>query len=124
MDGSLITQHNPANAQVWKAMLPIDRTYGNAINFHQLLHDASGGRGKTPDAWNTPVAGFLNGYAGGISPDTVIDTLRSLETVVGQGLTWIDMEASLRDDADRFDLDQIQDMLRAIEVASANHGWM
>jgi len=117
MDGCLITQHNPANADVWRAMQAEEFRHGSMIHAHQVLHDASGGRGRAPEKWDRPIAGILNGYAGGISPDTVLETINKLDSVVGEGLAWIDMEASLRDADDRFDLDRIRQMLEKISKA-------
>jgi hypothetical protein len=63
------------------------------------LFDASGGRGVTPSAWPA-YPGRSVGYAGGISPDNVRETIAKIATT---GPYWIDMESGVRTD-DRFDL--------------------
>jgi hypothetical protein len=63
------------------------------------LYDASGGRGLQPPAWPAH-PGRLAGYAGGIRPDNVCETLDRIRAV---GPYWIDMESGVRTE-DRFDL--------------------
>jgi len=123
MDGALISQHNPANSEVWKPLQRIDQSYGS-IRSHHILHDASGGRGLSPQSWERPIAGALNGYAGGIGPDNVIDTLHALEPIVGQGYIWIDMEGKLRSRDDAFDLEAAEKMLKDIEQVAIQQGWL
>jgi len=124
-DGALITQHNPANVRVWEVLQAHElATVGPAWRPHQVLHDASGGLGRTPDHWSRPIAGMLNGYAGGIGPDSVIDTLETLAPIVGDGFTWIDMEGRLRDRDDAFDLARVEDVLAQVERAGQTQGWL
>jgi hypothetical protein len=122
-DGNLITQHNDNNTGVWKPLQAYEMENG-ALKAHQILHDASGGLGHLPDSWQKPIAGVLNGYAGGISPDNVIATLEDLETIVGEGFTWIDMESSLRDDQDRFCIDTVKRTLDIACTAADKRGWI
>lgn len=124
MDGSLITQHNQANADIWKPIQANERRVSSALHAHQVLHDASGGCGISPEHWPRPIAGVLTGYAGGIGPDNALSVLDQLAEVVGEGYTWIDMESSLRDERDRFDLDQISAMLSQIQKEGSAHGWL
>jgi hypothetical protein len=124
MDGSLITQHNEANAHIWAACQKEDQTYGSSIRSHHILHDASGGRGKMPSTWDRPISGLLNGYAGGMGPENVIETLNSLEDIAGPGYIWIDMEGKLRNSADAFDLHAIEGMLSDIEEVGHSRGWL
>lgn len=65
------------------------------------LFDLSGGRGAAPEAWPAhPGGDRLVGYAGGISPDNVVEVLGAINST---GPYWIDMESGVRTD-DRFDL--------------------
>lgn len=111
--GELITQHNAGNADIWPVLQSADRSDGRTGR-HQLLMDASGGRGASPEAWPRPIAGVFCGYAGGLGPDTVLTDLHRIAEVVGDGVIWIDMEGRLRDAADRFDLDRVELVLRAV----------
>lgn len=75
------------------------------------LFDTSGGRGTLPDAWPAPLH-TLCGYAGGIGPDNVSDIV----AIIGAQTDnyWIDMESSLRDERDRFDLKRCQAVCEAV----------
>ena len=111
--GDLITQHNPANADLWPALQSADRADGRGPR-HQLLMDASGGRGVSPEEWPRPIAGGFCGYAGGLGPDRILADLDRIAEVTGDGVIWIDMEGRLRDAADRFDLERVETVLRAV----------
>lgn len=68
------------------------------------LFDQSGGRGI--EAQEFPfqaVPGRLSGYAGGIGPDNVMGIVSAIQ-MGGADTYWIDMETSLRDGKDHFDL--------------------
>lgn len=122
MDGNIITQHNRPNDWVWEVAQKCDATM-RAYKPHQVLHDASGGRGEFIGNIPQPIAGILNGYAGGIGPDNVIDTLKAIDDVVELGYVWIDMETKVRDENDQFDLDAIVDMLEDIAMHKARNNW-
>ena len=77
-----------------------------------LLFDASGGKGAQPDKWEKPIyETHPMGYAGGISPDNVVDTLRKINAVVPQKRRiWIDAEGRLKsnnlfDEKMKFDIE-------------------
>ena len=73
----------------------------------QYLIDASGGTGKRmevgaedwPDVFPCRV-----GFAGGFGPDNIHNVLSYLSDRCGDGGMWVDMESSLRDANDGFDL--------------------
>lgn len=69
----------------------------NFVRF-SLLFDASGGKGEQPARWEKPIYDtHPMGYAGGISPDNVIHTLRQINAVVPQKRRiWIDAEGRLK----------------------------
>lgn len=76
------------------------------------LHDASGGRGVSPEAWPAaPDNHIITGFAGGITPENVVNSLATIKA----GLCWIDMETGVRTD-DRLDLDKCEEICRAVEV--------
>jgi phosphoribosylanthranilate isomerase len=86
----------------------------------KILLDASGGRGTSyietggwPDAPEPFASRLAVGYAGGINPQNVEQTLFDLlqmhrdET---EGFFWIDMESGIRTE-DKFDIDKVIDVL-------------
>jgi len=123
MDGALITQHNSANADVWRWIQAREAINNSVLRAHQILHDASGGRGLYAAQWAQPIAGMLNGYAGGLSPENVVETLTANECVVGDGAIWIDMEGALRNADDAFDLNKAAAVLEAVRATGERRGW-
>lgn len=83
--GTLITQHNAANASLVQAV---------ALN-HALLVDSSGGRGVSPHAWVAPKTDKVVGFAGGLGPDNIQVEYTRIEWVAKPG-AWLDMEGKLR----------------------------
>lgn len=78
------------------------------------LFDASGGRGLVPPDWPRPGdLKSLVGYAGGIGPGNVTQVIKAIQAA-GALRYWIDMESSLRDDADEFDLRKVEQVCRAV----------
>jgi hypothetical protein len=83
--GTLITQHNDANAQLTQA---VSRN-------HALLVDGSGGQGLSPEVWVAPETEKVVGFAGGLGPENLRGEYRRIERVAKAG-AWIDMEGKLR----------------------------
>jgi len=77
------------------------------------VFDLSGGTGVYPETWK-PLPGPYAGYAGGIGPDNVVETLQQLESVVGDQKVWIDMESKIRDESDCFDFDKVSQVLKNV----------
>jgi hypothetical protein len=123
MDGNIITQINHNNAWVTD-VIQSRETSMNALRAHMVLHDASGGRGTQMDALNKPIAGVLNGYAGGINPSNVISTLESLDTHIGQGYIWIDMESGVRDQNDAIDMAAVTSVLDQVSTMDFEKEWL
>jgi hypothetical protein len=86
---------------------------------HQLLFDASGGRGVAREAWPAPVAGRECGYAGGLSAQNLPDELLRISQAAGTAPYWVDMETGLRDAQDAFSLPLTQAALCAIKRTEA-----
>jgi hypothetical protein len=82
----IITQHFPGNYPLLEV---------NAVN-HCVLVDASGGRGRLPEKWESPNTSKAVGFAGGLGPDNLATQLPLIESVAQEGW-WIDMEGNLRD---------------------------
>lgn len=71
---------------------------------HQVLFDASGGRGLERQDWPTHLVGWDCGYAGGLGPDNLRRELPRIAAAAGPYPFWIDMESKLRDENDRFSI--------------------
>lgn len=100
----VITQHNPG----WG----YDLSHTNVPGTHQLLVDASGGRGISPREWRRPETDKAVGFAGGLGPDNLAAELRRLQAVA-RNPWWVDMEGKLRTSDDWFSVDLAE---RAIQV--------
>lgn len=81
---------------------------------HQVVFDASGGRGKLADEWPKPLSGFIQGYAGGLAPENISQELPKIASVAGDVPFWVDMESGVRDGNDVFDLDRCESVLAQV----------
>lgn len=80
---------------------------------HQLLVDASGGKGLLPKSWRRPeTAERPVGFAGGLSPENLATELPKI-AAVARYPWWIDMETGLRDEQDWFSVERA---LRCVEI--------
>lgn len=102
-------------------LLNVAREYRKALaeaSRVSALWDPSGGRGIATKEW--PVAtGFSLGYAGGITPENVVQVLGEIERSMGPGLYndldfWIDLESGVRT-SDKFDVGKVHDLLQRAE---------
>lgn len=89
----------------WRGPFPETRP-----RYIQLLFDQSGGRGQLPSEW-PKYPGYWVGYAGGISAANVIHVIDAIDA---DGPYWLDMESSVRDEDDHFDLDRVQVVCEAV----------
>lgn len=109
----IITQHTEANEDIAD-----DRVnYGYLGIHHEILVDGSGGRGIVPTEWMAPRTGKRVGYAGGLSFMNLHEELPKIQKIAQAGC-WIDMESSLRNKEDRFDLDFCRLAIRATDLAN------
>lgn len=76
------------------------------------LFDMSGGRGVLPNQWPSSQAGNF-GYAGGLSPDNIIEQLSIIHDKVSS-VIWVDAESGIRT-SDVFDLDKVVSFLKQSE---------
>lgn len=81
-----------------------------------LLYDTSGGRGHRPSGeWPARPLGLRwCGYAGGINPENVVETVAGIDMVCDR-MFWIDMETGVRDDQDKFNMGAVERVLRRVE---------
>ncbi len=87
--GKVITQHFPSNAEL------VDKV--TAAN-HQVLFDASGGRGLETTNWLMPFERKTTGYAGGLGPEGIDASIDAIQAASGNTPVWIDMESRVRTD--------------------------
>ena len=76
------------------------------------LFDLSHGAGVLPDSWpSLRHASIYHGFAGGLSPDNVVEQVAKItDTVTGSLPFWIDMEGRVRTD-EVFDLAKVRRVL-------------
>ncbi len=111
----IITQIHNGNSEVQPGLFKI---LGFAPTNHQMLFDASGGRGHVATTLEAPRYGIPCGYAGGIGPDNIVERVTTINAIVGNLNAWVDMESSLRTttgDTDWFDLKKCQATLDAFQ---------
>ncbi|MEY2161397.1 hypothetical protein [Rhodanobacter sp. FW106-PBR-LB-2-11] len=101
---ALITQYNPRST---------DLSLAPESGHHQLLVDASGGRGIGPKHWRRPETPKRVGFAGGLGPHNLAEQMDRI-LLVAEGDWWIDMEESLRSD-DWFDISRARAVLASWE---------
>lgn len=79
------------------------------------LFDKSGGKGIRETEWPRPlpIPIPMCGYAGGIGPDNVVETVDAL-CKFGR-MFWIDMEGRIRTPDDRFDLEAVRSVLEKVD---------
>lgn len=87
--GKVITQHFPGNTQLVNEL--------RAPN-HQVLYDTSGGSGRPTQHWLPPFERKATGYAGGLGPEGIHESLEAIANAAGTTPVWIDMESRVRTD--------------------------
>jgi hypothetical protein len=111
---AIITQDNTANETLMDVLADLPN--------HVVLFDKSGGRGKIPDSWPSVTSGPAHrvspgfGYAGGLGAANLATELPRIESVCKTVPYWIDMESSLRDENDRFDLARVDATLAVLDA--------
>lgn len=124
---TIITQHNNANQSLWRSLLDKPN--------HAVLFDESGGRGKTRNGWPAPLSAAsenlpfdaldpICGYAGGLGPASLWTALPQIKDAAHGSSFWINMETSLRDDLDRFDLNKARRCLDIAEMFAPYEAWV
>ena len=86
---------------------------------HQVLFDSSGGRGVLRKEWPKALPDNICGYAGGLGPENLRVELPRIAAVAGPNY-WVDMEGSLRDEADHFCVGKARRALDAILAAESS----
>jgi hypothetical protein len=81
---------------------------------HEILFDASAGRGQLPSSWSAPLPGITCGYAGGLGPDNIAAELPRIDRAAAGQPYWIDMESRLREDG-KFSISKARKVLEAAE---------
>lgn len=104
-DKEYIFQYDNANASI------LNSSITQALNCSTLF-DLSHGAGVLPDEWPVPISGIKCGYAGGLSPENVLEQIKLIESKVGDIEIWIDMETRVRSNNDKLlDLKKVEKVL-------------
>ncbi len=98
-----ITQHNQKNADLYVKVKSSN---------HQVLFDASGGRGIDCETWLPALEGKVCGYAGGLGLDNIQSQFEKIKAVAAD-IFWIDMEGKIRVD-DKLNLEICEKILKEI----------
>lgn len=86
---------------------------------HQVLFDASGGRGIERSEWPKHLHKCVCGYAGGLGPDNIVTEIARIAGAAGGNRYWIDMEGKLRDAKDQFSIERAYEVLAQVAVWEA-----
>lgn len=92
------------------------RKASDGANIFLPLHDRSFGNGALTIEWPKPIPGVMNGYAGGLNPENIVDQLKRIEDVVRDAEIWIDFESGARDEQDQFCLKRVGRVMEAASV--------
>lgn len=104
-DKVFITQHNNKNEDLYLKI---------KANNHQVLFDASGGRGIEAKSWDVSLPSKVCGYAGGLGLDNIDRQFIQIYSVAGDSY-WIDMEGKIRTN-DKLDLIICENILYSCQI--------
>ncbi len=80
------------------------------------LFDMSHGAGVLPKEWPTLIDGVNCGYAGGLSPENIVEQVKLIESKVADAEIWIDMETQIRSNKDQqFNLTKVVLVLESVK---------
>lgn len=109
-NSKFILQHNEDNRRVCNTY-SIER-----IPNLEFLYDASGGKGTKAEKLGKPMKYNKTGYAGGISPENIVESCKKVNEVSDGKDVWIDMETHIRSNNDKlFDFDKCNTVLAKSE---------
>lgn len=81
-----------------------------------VLFDSSGGRGEMPGRWPHAFERVLCGYAGGLGPENVVESLPCFDEAANGRSFWIDMESRVRThDGRHLDLSKVSAVLKSVK---------
>lgn len=83
---------------------------------HQVLFDASGGRGIAREEWPRHLGDWICGYAGGLGPHNLITEIPRIAAAARPNEYWIDMESSVRDEYDYFSVELARQALASVRL--------
>ncbi len=108
-DRNFIIQYKPATIDI------VRNLHRQTQNF-SILFDESGGKGKSPVAWQyQPYNLLYTGYSGGLSPQNIKQNLSKIDHVAPVNrYTWVDAEKNLKNDNDLFDVQKAEQYIRAV----------
>lgn len=86
------------------------------------LFDLSHGAGVLPTSWPEPIEGIKCGYAGGLSPDNLMEQIALIDSKTRGKDVWIDIETHVRSEDDQtFDLNKVH--LCCMILQQFNDSW-
>lgn len=105
-----IFQIHEGNKEVCEKLIQdISKKYGwPTVNYGlEFLYDSSGGHGTEIKTFESSFKSLSTGYAGGLSPDNIRSVYNSLYDIRDEVVPgcWVDMESSLRNQDNEFDLE-------------------
>jgi phosphoribosylanthranilate isomerase len=103
----VITQYNAENVDLHRCM--------GFVKNHDVLFDASGGKGIKAMDWPKPVVASRCGYAGGLGADNLAVEMPRIAAVAGCADYWVDMETGVRTD-NKFDLEKVERALETVKL--------
>ncbi|KAG7354462.1 hypothetical protein IV203_003818 [Nitzschia inconspicua] len=118
-----IIQKNDETEPLWQGLLDDETASprGSLPHNVSMLLDESKGTGVLPVSWPPPPSQYRIGYAGGLGPETIVQTLPQIIEAASNhpdSNIWIDMESRLRststDGDDYFDLDKCHQVNAAV----------
>jgi phosphoribosylanthranilate isomerase len=108
-----IIQKNEETRPLWQGILSDKDSFPANIT---MLLDESKGTGILSNTWPSPPAEYDIGYAGGIGPNNIRQVIKDV-LKAGQGRRiWIDMESSLRSNANGKDIFDLNKCFQCIEA--------
>lgn len=80
------------------------------------LFDKSHGSGRLPSTWHESLQSSIHcGYAGGLSPENILEELPKIKAAAAGNQYWIDMETHVRsDDFTKFDMKKVESVVTQI----------
>ena len=111
LGNNTIIQYNKSNLDLCSKIISDPLINKKGVHF---LYDGSGGRGVLPGEWQGVIPDRFTGYAGGLNPDNLEESLVNINKAVGDNSIWIDAETGVRTDG-KLDLKKV---VKFLEISS------
>jgi hypothetical protein len=111
LGNNTIIQYNKSNLDLCNKIISDPLINKKGVHF---LYDGSGGRGVLPGEWQGVTPNHFTGYAGGLNPDNLEESLININKAAGDNSIWIDTETGVRTDG-KLDLKKV---VKFLEISS------